>query len=110
MSKKNKFYIPLITFKGKQKQVTLINVEKIPDIKELIPSIEDILLNLRNQKPLVDLGNEYKPLRIKVTKEKFIDLENQIRKKKPNHKFIRKALDIISDTKTQLSIVQIVQI
>lgn len=106
MSKKNKFYIPLV---GKTGGTTLINAEKIPDIKELIPTIEEMMLNLISQKPKMEKGAPYSPLMVRVSEEKFADLEKQIRQKKAGHVFVKKAFDIISDTKTQLPIVQIIQ-
>lgn len=107
MSKKNKFYIPLV---GRTGGTTLINAEKISDIKELIPSTEEMMLNLISQKPKLDKGQPYSPLMVRVSKEKFESLEKQIRQKKAGHVFVNKAFDIISDTRTQLSIVQIIQI
>lgn len=112
MARKNKFYIPLVTIKGqygKSRQVTLINAEKIPEIKKLIPAIEDIKMNLANQKLRIERGKEYSPLRVKVSKEKFQELEEQIRKKKPNHIFTVKVLDIVSDIEKP-PIVQIISI
>lgn len=109
MARKNKFYIPLVTIKNGKKQVTLINAEKIPEIKKLIPTLEDIKLNLANQKSRMSRGKEYSPLRIKVSKEKFQELEEQIRKKKPNHVFIVKAIDIVSSLDLP-PIVQIIQV
>lgn len=110
MSRKNKFYIPLVTIKGSTKWATLINAEKIPDVKELIPPVKDIMMNLVNQRARMARGKEFSPLRIKVSKEKFQELENQIRLKKPGHVFVHKAFDIISDTRTKLAIVQIISI
>jgi len=109
MSRKNKFYIPLVTIKSGKKQLTLINAEKIPDIKKLIPDIEDIMVNLVNQKARIARGKEYSPLKFRVSKKKFEELERQIRLKKPKHQFSVKVLDIVSSLDTP-PIVQIISV
>ena len=107
MSRKNKFYIPLTTtIKGR---FIYINAEKIPEIKKLIPTLEDIKMHIANQKARYERGKEYTPLQIKVSKEKFEELEKQIRIRKPKHVFIVKAIDIISHADAP-SIVQIISI
>lgn len=108
MARKNKFYIPLANSNGGG-YFTYINAEKIPEIKKLIPTLEDLKMNLANQKSRIERGKEYSPLRVKVSKEKFQELEEQIRIRKPNHVFTVKVIDIISHANS-LSIVQIISI
>ncbi len=110
MVKNRKYYIPLATVKKGMANFTLINVRGVKALEELIPSFEDIILNLVNQKKRAERGKEYAPLRVKVSAEKFEEIEKQVKFKKPGHVFHIKAIDIISDTKTQLPIVQIIQV
>ena len=107
MAKKSKFYIPLSNKKG---SVTFLNVINIPELFEILPSIEDIQANLIIQRDRKSRGLEYKPLQRRVTKEKFQELEIAIRKKKANHQFIIKAFDIVGDIDTSIILVQIIQI
>lgn len=107
MAKKSKFYIPLSNQRG---GVTFLNIEKVPELLEILPSIEDIKTNLIIQRDRKSRGLEYKPLQRRVTEEKFKELEIAIRKKKAKHQFIKKAFDIVGDINTSIILVQIVQV
>lgn len=107
MAKELKLYIPLISKNG---SMTLINARKIKKINEIIPPTVNIVANLVHQKKRIATGKEYSALQVKVTKEKFEELEKQLKLKKPGHIFKHKAFDLIIDSKTQASVVQIISV
>lgn len=106
MSKEVKLYIPLKGNKG----VTYITANKIKEITDILPPMEEILFNLATQKQVKDKGLEFIPLQVKVTEEKFKELEIILRKKKAGHVFIHKAFDIIGAADPTVQLVQIIQI
>jgi hypothetical protein len=105
MAKEVKLYIPL---KGK-KGVTYITANKIKEITDILPPMEDILFNLATQKLSKDKGLDFIPLQVKVTEEEFKKLEIILRKKKAGHTFIHKAFDIIGAADPTVQLVQIIQ-
>lgn len=119
MSKKTKLYIPLVQslgYKGKNanrnyQAITLINANNIKSLEGLIPTKEQIQENiLANQYQMSKFDIEYQPLLVKVSEEKFNELENEIKQKKPKHVFVKKGFDLISDSQSYIPLVQIIQI
>jgi len=90
--------------------ITLLNANNIKSLKELIPTKEQIQENLlANQIQMSKFGTEYQPLIVRVSEEKFNELEKEIKQKKPNHKFVKKGFDLISDSQRSTPLVQIIQ-
>jgi len=108
MSKKFKLYIPLVNFKNRG--FTLIKAEKINSLQELLPKEDEILMNLNVQKGRIERGLEYNPLVRKLSKEKFTEIEKEIRKFKSNHIFLKKSFDVISGNDLNSILVQFTQI
>ncbi len=106
MSKKTKLYIPLLSKNGK---TILLNTGKVKGLKEIIPGTTSIQENLMAGQIKEQKYNEpYSPLMVKVSKEKWEELEKEINTKNPGHRFIKKGFDIVSDIRPLIILVQII--
>lgn len=110
MSKKQKFYIPLLNSAGTLKnRVQLINSESVKGLSKYIPNTNSILKHLIEQKTLKDKIKSYqfKPITIRIDEEVFDNFVHQLKKLKPGTYFTHNAFDIILDSQSDTPIVQI---
>ena len=117
MSKNRKLYIPISCSNDyKKPKFTLINIQDIKELEEIIPSNHDIIVHVLKQRTAKEqLGKDYQPIQIQVSEEKFNIIEALIKQKHPRNTpnntnlFRQRAFDIVSDLNTPI-LVQIVQI
>lgn len=105
MARKTKLFIPLLNKKGRPQ---LVNAHKVISLKDIIPSDktlhEHLLAYTINNKKY---GTPYRPFIVKVDEEKWNKLEKELKSKVPGCNFRKKAFDIITDSTSEFSLVQI---